>query len=133
MDVSIERILDLKFLPIIDYELMKNPKVFVETLLENHVSIIQINFKNAQQIEEACIISELTKEFPEIKIGAGFLSLAKDAEKIIQCGADFVVSSILAKEILTVSSLYQKPAIISGFTPTEIFEAYKTQIGRAHV
>lgn len=127
MNVSIKRILDLKFLPIIDFESMKNPSALIETLLEQDVPILQINFQNIQQIDNAFIIRDLLKEYPEMKIGAGFFYFAQDAEHLINYGADFVVSSILAKELLTVASLYQKEAIISGFTPTEIFEAHKTK------
>ncbi len=125
--MSIERILALKFLPIVDFEIIKNPNALVETLLEQDVSVLQINFKTPQQLEQGCIIEDLAKKYPEMNIGAGFFYSAQDAEKIIKSGAKFVVSSVLEKEILTVASLYQVQAILSGFTPTEIYEAYKTR------
>ncbi|MGL5956907.1 MAG: bifunctional 4-hydroxy-2-oxoglutarate aldolase/2-dehydro-3-deoxy-phosphogluconate aldolase [Brevinema sp.] len=127
MDVSIERILSLKFLPIVDFETIKNPKALVETMLAQDVSILQINFKNPQQLEESETLQELIQAYPEMCIGAGFFYSAQDAEQMIKYGVKFVVSSVLEKEILTVASLYQIPAIISGFTPTEVYEAYKTQ------
>lgn len=125
MSVAIDKILALKFLPIIDSESIKNPVAFIETVLEQEVDVLQINFKIQEQIQESYKIWELLKKYPEIKVGAGFLYSSEDTEKIINNGANFVVSSVLAKEILKISNSYNIPAIISGFTPTEIFEAHK--------
>ncbi|MGL4676156.1 MAG: bifunctional 4-hydroxy-2-oxoglutarate aldolase/2-dehydro-3-deoxy-phosphogluconate aldolase [Brevinema sp.] len=127
MNVSIERILSLKFLPIVDFETIKNLKALVETMLDQDVSVLQINFKNPQQLEESQILQELIRTYPEMCVGAGFFYSAQDAEQIIKYGVKFVVSPVLEKEVLTVASLYQIPAIISGFTPTEVYEAYKTR------
>lgn len=127
MNVSIERILALKFLPIVDFEMVKNPRALIETMLSQDVNILQLNFKNPQQLAQGCICEELFKEYPEMYLGAGFFYSTDDVEKIISDGARFVVSSVLQKEILTVASAHQIPAIISGFTPTEIFDAYNTK------
>jgi len=121
----IKRILGMRFLPIIDIETIKNPMALIETLLEQEVSVLQINFKVQEQLQESYKIWELLKKYKEIKIGAGFLYSSKDTENIIKIGADFVVSSVLAREVLAMSETYNIPAIISGFTPTEIFEAQK--------
>ncbi|MDK2818270.1 MAG: bifunctional 4-hydroxy-2-oxoglutarate aldolase/2-dehydro-3-deoxy-phosphogluconate aldolase [Spirochaetota bacterium] len=127
MDVSIERILALKFLPIVDFESIINAEALLETMLEQSVPILQVNFKNPQQLQQADVIGELTKKYPEMKIGAGFFYSSEDAEIAIKKGAQFVVSSVLAKDLPVVASKYNVPAIISGFTPTEIYDAHKTQ------
>lgn len=127
MNVSIERILALKFLPIVDFEMVKNPKALIETMLSQNVDVLQLNFKNPQQLAQASICAELSKEYPEMNLGAGFFYTVEDTEKVIKDGVKFVVSSVLQKEILTVAASYQVPAIISGFTPTEVFDAYNTK------
>ena len=127
MDVSIERILALKFLPIVDFESIINAEALLETMLEQSVPILQVNFKNPQQLQQADVIGELTKKYPEMKIGAGFFYSSEDAEIAIKKGAQFVVSSVLAKDLPIVAAKYNVPAIISGFTPTEIYDAHKTQ------
>ena len=127
MDVSIERILALKFLPIVDFESIINAEALLETMLEHSVPIFQVNFTNPQQLQQADVIGELTKKYPEMKIGAGFFYSSEDAEIAIKKGAQFVVSSVLAKDLPIVAAKYNVPAIISGFTPTEIYDAHKTQ------
>ncbi len=87
MDKSIETILSLKFLPIADFETIKNSRAFVETLLNQGVSVLQINFKDAGQIKQSGFLEDIAKEFPEMSVGAGFFYSTKDAEIVIKNGA----------------------------------------------
>ncbi|MGL4394150.1 MAG: hypothetical protein ACRCS8_02895 [Brevinema sp.] len=125
MQSVIEKILKLRFLPIIDFSSMKNPKALVETMLEDNVSILQVNFKTDEQLQESGILNNLLKEFPEMSLGAGFINEANDANIVLKNGADFVISSVLATEILPIASQYQKTAIVSALSPTEIHTANK--------
>ncbi|MGL4388583.1 MAG: hypothetical protein ACRCTJ_04240 [Brevinema sp.] len=125
MQSVIDKILKLRFLPIIDFSSMKNPKALIETMLEDKVSILQINFKTNEQLQESGIINELLKEFPEMSLGAGFVNDAKDANIVLTNGARFVISSVLATEILPIAAQYQKTAIVSALSPTEIYTANK--------
>lgn len=125
MSSVINKIFDLKFLPIIDLASIKNKKALIETMLEEKVSLLQINFINEEELESASILSELHKEFPEMSVGAGFINDPQDAEIVLKNGADFVISSVLAKEILPVAKKYEKIAIVSALSPTEIYTANK--------
>ncbi|SFB72229.1 2-dehydro-3-deoxyphosphogluconate aldolase / (4S)-4-hydroxy-2-oxoglutarate aldolase [Brevinema andersonii] len=122
----IETILNLKFLPIIDLDSLKNPFALFDVMLNQGVPVLQVNFRSKNHLESASLLGEWSLRYPELQLGAGFLYSSEDAELAIRGGAKFIVSSVMAKEILTVSSLYQIPAIISGLTPTEIYQAQTT-------
>lgn len=122
----IKTILNLKFLPIIDLDSLKNPFALFDVMLNQGVSVLQVNFRSKNHLESASLLGEWSLRYPELQLGAGFLYSSEDAESAIRGGAKFIVSSVMAKEILTVSSLYQVPAIISGLTPTEIYQAQTT-------
>ncbi|MGL4563050.1 MAG: hypothetical protein ACRCVW_04270 [Brevinema sp.] len=125
MQSVIEKILKLRFLPIIDISSVKNPRALIATMLEQKVPILQVNFRTDEQLQESGILADLLKEFPEMSLGAGFVNDAQDAEIVLKNGANFVISSVLAKEILPVAKRYQKTAIVSALSPTEIYTANK--------
>lgn len=127
MHVSIERILELQFLPIIDFDTVHNFEALIETLLEQKVPVLQINVRGSHLQEHGVLLADLVQKYKEISLGVGFLYNVQEAEGIIKQGVHFTVSSVLAKELLVVAELYQVPAILSGFTPTEIYEAYQTK------
>ncbi|MGL4561524.1 MAG: hypothetical protein ACRCV0_04465 [Brevinema sp.] len=125
MQSAIEKILKLRFLPIIDISSVKNLRALIETMLEQKVPILQVNFRTDEQLQNSGILIDLLKEFPEMSLGAGFINDAEDAEIVLKNGASFVISSVLAKEILPVAKQYHKTAIVSALSPTEIYTANK--------
>jgi len=74
------------------------------------------------------IISNLGKikdKFPEMVIGLGTVFEPEEALKSIERGVDFIVTPILNQKIIDVVKNKNKVLILSGFTPTEIYNAYK--------
>lgn len=124
MDVSIQRILNLKFLPIIDFQSVQDFQPLIELMLHENVNVLQINFKNAEQLAKASIITSLSQQYPEMYIGGGCLNTVDSAKIVLDTGAKFLVSSILAQEIKEEFAKTNIPIILSGFTLTEIYEAY---------
>ncbi len=74
------------------------------------------------------IIGEIVKvksKYPELIIGLGTVLEKKDAEDAILNGVDFIVSPILNYDIVDTVKSRDKMIMLSGFTPTEIYNAYK--------
>ena len=65
------------------------------------------------------------KEKYDIVIGLGTVFKSEDAIKAIERGADFIVSPVLNYDIVDPVKSKNKMLILSGFTPTEIYNAYK--------
>ncbi len=70
-------------------------------------------------------IGKIKDKYPDLIIGLGTVLQKKDAEEAINNGADFIVSPILNYEIVDTVKSLGKTIILSGFTPTEIYNAYK--------
>ncbi len=70
-------------------------------------------------------IGKVKSKYPDLIIGLGTVLEKKDAEEAIQNGVDFIVSPILNYDIVDVVKSKDKMIMLSGFTPTEIYNAYK--------
>lgn len=80
---------------------------------------ITMNTKNAE-----VLIHNAIKEFPNLNIGAGTVCSAKELDKAIEAGAQFIVTPVI-NEILFQKCLSRKIPIFPGaFTPSEIYKAW---------
>ena len=70
-------------------------------------------------------IGKIKDKYPDLTIGLGTVLQKREAEEAINNGADFIVSPILNYEIVDTVKSMRKTIILSGFTPTEIYNAYK--------
>ena len=70
-------------------------------------------------------IGKVKDKYPDLIIGLGTVLNEKDANEAIQNGVDFIVSPILNYDIIDIVKKNGKMLILSGFTPTEIYNAYK--------
>lgn len=70
-------------------------------------------------------IGKVKEKFPELIIGLGTVLDKKDAREAIENGVDFIVSPILNHDIIETVKSKDKMIMLSGFTPTELYNAYK--------
>ncbi len=70
-------------------------------------------------------LEEIKNKFPEMVMGLGTVYEAEDAIKAMERGVDFIVTPILNEALVDVVKSKGKLLILSGFTPTEIYNAYK--------
>lgn len=99
-------------------------KKVVNSLIEGGISCIEITMTvpDADQI-----ISELDKEYGNsIILGAGTVTKSDDAKILIARGARFIVSPILNFDIIKVCNESDIVCMPGCFTPTEIFNAWRS-------
>jgi 2-dehydro-3-deoxyphosphogluconate aldolase / (4S)-4-hydroxy-2-oxoglutarate aldolase len=70
-------------------------------------------------------VGKVKEKFPDLVIGMGTVLDKKDAKLAIENGVDFIVSPILNYEIIDTVKAADKMIMLSGFTPTELYNAYK--------
>ncbi len=70
-------------------------------------------------------IGKVKEKHPELTIGLGTVLDKKDAQAALDAGVDFIVSPILNYEIVETVKSRDKIVMLSGFTPTELYNAYK--------
>lgn len=59
-------------------------------------------------------------------VGAGTVTSLEDAKKVVELNAKFVATPVLIPDIIQFCNSANIPVIVGCFTPTEIFQAYKT-------
>jgi 2-dehydro-3-deoxyphosphogluconate aldolase / (4S)-4-hydroxy-2-oxoglutarate aldolase len=70
-------------------------------------------------------IGKVKEKFPDLIIGLGTVYEKQDAVEAIKNGVDFIVSPILNMEIIDAVKTAGKMLVLSGLTPTEIYQAHK--------
>jgi 2-dehydro-3-deoxyphosphogluconate aldolase/(4S)-4-hydroxy-2-oxoglutarate aldolase len=71
------------------------------------------------------LISRAKERFPNLIIGLGTVYNKQDAADGIKAGADFIVSPIFNAELVDTVKSLGKMLMLSGFTPTEIYNAWR--------
>ena len=104
-----------------------------------NLTIEDINFLMPFYIEAGFTTIEITLNTPDaleaiqlvikqydgkINIGAGTVCTLNDANSAIAAGAQFIVSPIVNKEVITKCTQLGIPIFPGAFTPTEIYEAW---------
>lgn len=114
---TVERI---KIVPVVVISDIEKTIPLMRALIEGDVPIAEITFRTpcaAEAIRIAC------SSFPDAIIGAGTVVNAKQAEKAIEAGAEFLVSPGLSEEVFAVAKKNRVPYFPGVVTPTEVMKA----------
>ncbi|MEQ6121058.1 bifunctional 4-hydroxy-2-oxoglutarate aldolase/2-dehydro-3-deoxy-phosphogluconate aldolase [Reichenbachiella sp. MALMAid0571] len=82
---------------------------------------ITMNSSNAEEV-----ITHLSKNHPDLNIGAGTVCNIDDLEKALGAGASFIVTPIMDNEVMQVCRESNVPIFPGAFTPLEIYNAWKS-------
>lgn len=85
----IERIEELKVIPVAAIENAKDAIPLANSLIEGGLPIIEITFRTAAATDA---ISQITKEFPELLVGSGTVLTIDQVKSSIESGAKFIVT-----------------------------------------
>ncbi|ANQ52712.1 bifunctional 4-hydroxy-2-oxoglutarate aldolase/2-dehydro-3-deoxy-phosphogluconate aldolase [Flammeovirga sp. MY04] len=77
---------------------------------------------NTDGVEEQ--IQFLSKQFPNLNVGAGTVCSLQDVLKAVDAGAQFIVTPIINKEVIVKCKELNLPIFAGAFTPSEIYAAW---------
>jgi len=98
-------------------------KKVIEAVHEGGISAIEITMTTPNALK---VIEETANTMGSVAlIGVGSVLDAETARLAINAGAIFVVSPVFKPEIIYTAHRYDLPAIVGGFTPTEILTAHE--------
>lgn len=120
MDNAIDRIKELRLVPVIVVNDIEETRNLLAALLEGGVDIAEITFRTALAKDAITIFK---REFPSFLIGAGTIINKQQAEEAITAGAEFIVSPGLSEEVNEICQLSNIPYVPGVVTPTEIMKA----------
>ncbi len=114
-----EQFSNFGIVPIVVIDDAKNAAPLAKILSENGLSCLEIKFKAAA--EEA--IKIISREFPDILIGAGSVTSIDQAERAINAGAKFISCSGITPQIAQYCLDESVPVTPGVQTPTEVEQA----------
>jgi len=89
MNKTLEKISELAIIPVVKIEKAENALPLGRALLDGDLPIAEITFRTSAAEEP---IKTLTKELPELLVGAGTVLTVEQVKKAVSAGAKFIVS-----------------------------------------
>ncbi len=119
----LKKLKEAKLIPVVRVKKESDAEKVAEALIEAGVKAIEITMTVEGAVE---VIHTLAIEYrKEIIIGAGTVLSKVDAKRVIDAGAEFVVSPCFLEEVVDTCQTENILVIPGTLTPTEIIKAYK--------
>ena len=114
-----DKIAELKVVPVIKLDTAGNAAPLAEALIAGGLPVAEVTFRT-EAAEESIRI--MASQYPEMLVGAGSLTSAKQAETAVTAGAKFLVSAGFHEEIAKYSKENDIPYFPGICTPTELMK-----------
>ena len=115
-----EKIYDAGIVPVVVLDNVSNAVPLAGALLDGGIRFMEITFRTECAAE---CIAAISREVPEITVGAGTVLNVNQAKLAVQSGAKFIVSPGIDEETVKWALENNIPVIPGAVTPTEIMKA----------
>ena len=115
-----EKVIDAGIVPVVVLEKTEDAVPLADALLKGGISFMEITFRTACAADCIEIIS---KEVPDMTVGAGTVLNVEQAKLAVEKGANFIVSPGLDEETVKWAIENNIPVVPGCVTPTEIMKA----------
>lgn len=119
---ELEMIQELGVVPVVVLNDAKDARPLAEALCEGGLPCAEVTFRT-EAAEES--IRSMTKEFPEMLVGAGTVLTVEQVDRAIDAGAKFIVSPGFDPEIVDDCLERSIPVFPGCITPSEVAQAVK--------
>lgn len=116
----LQKIEQVKLVPVVTIQKIEDTADMLEGLLEGGLPVAEICFRT-DCAEEA--IKLAVKEYPEMLVGAGTVINGEQCERAVKAGAKFIVSPGLSESVAKVCEEKEILYLPGVVTPTEIMQA----------
>ena len=119
----VSRIEDLGVVAVIRLQDPSKLRAVIDAIAAGGVRALEVTMTVPKAIE---MIAQIAPTLPKgFLIGAGTVLDAGTATRAANAGAQFIVSPVFRKEVITAAHVRDVPAMPGCMTPTEIFEAWE--------
>lgn len=119
--MNVEDIIKISpIIPVVVIEKLEDALEIAQALLDGGIKIMEITLRTEVAFEAIALIS---KELPQMCVGAGTLTNAKEFKDALYYGAQFVFSPGNSKELMQIASELKVPFIPGVATPSDIMMA----------
>ncbi len=95
----------------------------IDAAADAGIAAVEVTLDSPSPLE---IIRAACRRHPDLAIGAGTVRTADDATSALAAGASFIVSPILADEVVAVAVAAGVPVVPGAATPTEIWRVIQS-------
>lgn len=120
MDKLYEQLKQIGIVPVIALDDAKDAAPLAKALCEGGLACAEVTFRTAAAEES---IKIMTKEFPDMLVGAGTVLTTEQVDRAVQAGAKFIVSPGLNEKVVTYCVSKNIPIVPGVVTPSEIERA----------
>jgi len=118
----VERMREIGLVPVLRAESEEQALAIASAIADGGVTVLEITMTVPGAIR---VMARLTKERPDILIGAGTVLDAETARMCMLEGAQFVVSPALNLKTIEMCHRYSIPVLPGALTPTEVVTAWQ--------
>jgi 2-dehydro-3-deoxyphosphogluconate aldolase/(4S)-4-hydroxy-2-oxoglutarate aldolase len=118
----VERLREIGLVPVLRAESEEQALGIASAIADGGVTVLEITMTVPGAIR---VMARLTKERPDILIGAGTVLDAETARMCMLEGAQFVVSPALNLKTIEMCHRYSIPVLPGALTPTEVVTAWQ--------
>jgi 2-dehydro-3-deoxyphosphogluconate aldolase/(4S)-4-hydroxy-2-oxoglutarate aldolase len=118
----VEKLREIGLVPVLRAESEEQALGIASAIADGGVTVLEITMTVPGAIR---VMSRLTKERPDILIGAGTVLDAETARMCMLEGAQFVVSPALNLKTIEMCHRYSIPVLPGALTPTEVVTAWQ--------
>ncbi len=115
-----EKVFEAGIVPVVVLNNVEDAVPLARALLKGGICFMEITFRT--ECAADCI-SVISKEVPEVIVGAGTILNVDQAKTAVECGAKFIVSPGIDEETVRWAIENDIPVIPGAVTPTEIMKA----------
>ena len=116
---TIERI---GLIPVLRARSESQAHAVVRAMIAGGVHIVEVTMTVPGAVD---LIGVLKREYPQLLLGAGTVTTAKEAAATIEAGAEFVVSPSFHPEVVATTLAFDKVSVPGALTPTEVITAWR--------
>jgi len=122
---TLERVRKCKIVPVVALDDAKDAVPLAKALVAGGIDIAEVTFRTAAAQEA---IERISKEVPEMLVGAGTVITPQQVETAVNAGAKFIVSPGMDVEVIRKAKELQVMIIPGAVTPSEIMLGLKEGI-----
>lgn len=116
------RIEEIGIIPAVRVSTAEHARFAIETVYHSGIPVAEITMTVPRALE---VISEKTKQFPDMVIGAGTVLDAETAGRCVAAGARFLTSPGYVPEVVEFAVKNQVVVFPGALTPSEVIAAWK--------
>lgn len=120
-----------KIVAVIRLDDLSNAVPLSQALIDGGVNIIEFTLTNPEASLAIARVQDALGD--KLSVGAGSVITAKQVKEVADCGAEFVISPVIKRDVIDSCHEYNLPTMPGAYTPTEIQSAWEMDVAAVKI